>query len=204
MTGVQVRGVKERGPLHDLGASDLMACWPGCVGLAGQGQVCVPELGLSRSRARTESKRRGLAHGGHVLPGGLGEWAGYGWVQSEGCCLYLQGEGWGVQRQGSLTVRSQETGGAGAVMEGRGGGALGGREGESQRDALQGSWGVVGSFLLCGNSPVPTWLQMSLCPQPASHRAASSQVLRDQVNAVRVPLMLVALLWHFFQAVSFQ
>lgn len=52
MTWVQICGLRDRGELwsssSEPGLSDLAICWPWGVGLPGQGQVCVPELDLSR------------------------------------------------------------------------------------------------------------------------------------------------------------
>ena len=50
MTRVQICGLCDRGRarVFQPGLSDLAICWPGSVGLPGQGQVCVPELDLSR------------------------------------------------------------------------------------------------------------------------------------------------------------
>lgn len=59
MTRVQIYGVSDRGRdrVFQPGLSDLAICWPGGVGLPGQGQVCVLELVLRRGAVGKGTER---------------------------------------------------------------------------------------------------------------------------------------------------
>ena len=112
MTRVQISGLcdRERARVFQPGLSDLAICWPGSVGLPGQGQVCVPALDLSRGwwgegvvvgKGTEPLDRAWSAWGGPIWEGGGLEKRGYqlgGQIEPE-ILAWVGGvswAGWGV------------------------------------------------------------------------------------------------------------